>query len=258
MTFLEFKNLVSKELDLRLDAYKLNRVERRIFSLMRRHQLEDLNDCYRRLQEDPSFKESFLKHFTINTSEFFRNPTSFKFLETVVLPGIFTRNNKVKIWSAACSNGSEPYSVAILINEMGIPPDRYEILATDIDHFVLEAAKKGIYNFQALLRVENKIEKKYFARVGEDQFKLDDRIKKQVQFEHQDLLKEKFSAGWNLIICRNFFIYLTKQGKDSLTKRFSWALAPGGILFLGNTEFIFEPSIFGLEKLNGSFYEKSS
>ncbi len=258
MTFLEFKDLVSKDLDLRLDAYKPNRVKRRIFSLMRRYQVEDLDDCYQRLQEDPSFKESFLQHFTINTSEFFRNPTSFNFSETILLPRIFSENKKVKIWSAACSNGSEPYSVAILIKEMGIAPDRNEILATDIDHFVLEAARKGVYNSQALLRVEDKIEKKYFKPAGEDRFKLDDKIKKQVRFDHQDLLKEKFASGWNLIICRNFFIYLTREGKDRLTERFTRALVPRGALFLGNTEFIFEPSIFGLKKINGSFYEKSS
>ncbi len=258
MIFSEFKDLVSKELDLRLDAYKLNRVERRVFSLMRRHQVEDLEDCLQRLQEDPSFKESFLQHFTINTSEFFRNPTSFRFLDKVVLPRLFQENQVVKIWSAACSNGSEPYSVAILINEMGIKPDRYEILATDIDLYILEAAKKGEYSYQSLLRVDTELEKKYFRPVGNERFMLDEKIKKQVRFEHQDLLKEKFQTGWNLIICRNFFIYLTKDGKDRLTQRFTRSLKPGGILFLGNTEFIFEPEVFGLKKINGSFYEKSS
>ncbi len=258
MTFLEFKDLVSKELDLRLDAYKLNRVERRVYSLMRRYQVEDLGDCFQRLQEDQAFKESFIKHFTINTSEFFRNPTSFKFLENVVLPKLFQENEKVRIWSAACSNGSEPYSVAILIKEMGVSPDRYEILATDIDPFILDIAKKGVYNSQALLRVEDKIAKKYFKPSGEDRFQLDEKIKKQVRFAHQDLLKEKFEKGWNLIICRNFFIYLTREGKDNLTRRFTQSLTSPGILFLGNTEFIFEPGIFGLKKINGSFYEKSS
>ena len=258
MNFLKFKELVSQKLDLKLDSYKLNRVERRVYSLMRRHEISTLEECYEKILNDPDFKEVFVKHFTINTSEFFRNPTSFKFLETVVLPGLFSRKKKVHIWSAACSNGSEPYSVAILINEMGINRSRYQIQATDIDRHILQMADIGVYSHQALLRVEPELKEKYFRQVDEDRFQLDDKIKKQVDFAHQDLLKEDFSPGWDLIICRNFFIYLTKEGKDNLTHRFSEALAPEGVLFLGNTEFIFEPSVFNLKKMNGSFYQKLS
>ncbi len=258
MTFSEFKDQVARELDLRLDSYKLNRVERRVYSLMRRHQVEDLSECLQRIRGDKDFKEAFVKHFTINTSEFFRNPTSFKFLETRVLPLLFQENEKVNIWSAACSNGSEPYSVAMLINEMGISRDRYQIVATDIDRFILEAAHQAVYNDQALLRVEPALREKYFTPVADDRYQLDARIKRQVRFVYQDLLKEEFSSNWNLIICRNFFIYLTREGKDTLTRRFAESLAYRGILFLGNTEFIFEPGAFNLKKIEGSFYQKLS
>jgi len=258
MNFIEFKELLSKKLDLKLDSYKLNRVERRVYSLMRRHQIDTLEECYERIKKDPDFKEVFLKHFTINTSEFFRNPTSFKFLDKVVLPSLFSRKKKVHIWSAACSNGAEPYSVAILINEMEIPKHRYKILATDIDRYILQMADLGIYSNQALLRVEPEVKEKYFHQIDEDRFQLDDKIKKQVNFGYQDLLKEEFDSGWDLIICRNFFIYLTKEGKDNLTRRFTEALNPEGVLFLGNTEFIFEPELFNLKKMNGSFYQKLS
>ncbi len=258
LDFTTFKNLVSRELDLRLDSYKLNRVERRVYSLMRRHDLTSLQECLHQIKKDSTFREAFIKHFTINTSEFYRNPTSFGYLEENVLPSLFQRLSKVNIWSAACSNGAEPYTVAIILEEQGISPQKYRILATDIDRFILDIAREGIYSSQSLLRLDKKLVKKYFTMVGEDQFQLNPEIKKLVQFKYQDLLKEEFTTGWDLIICRNFFIYLTKEGKETLTRRFASVLNKEGILFLGNTEFLMDPASFNMKKLAGSFYQKLS
>ncbi len=256
MDFITFKNIISRELDLKLDSYKLKRVQRRVESLMRRHNVESYSECLHKMRGDIEFRKAFLNHFTINTSEFFRNPDSFDFLDRMVLPKLLAENRKIKIWSAACSIGAEPYSIAILLREKGIPATGFYILATDIDKPVLKIAQKGIYNEQALLRTDKRILQKYFTGPNEGRYQLNDEIIKLVDFQYQDLLKEDFLPGWDLIACRNLFIYLTKEGKDALTKRFTSTLKPGGILFLGNTEFIFDPSPYGLKKIDGSFYEK--
>lgn len=258
MNFTKFKDHVSRELNLHLDSYKLDRVERRILSLMRRHQIDSYNECYHKICRDPNFKEAFINHFTINTSEFFRNPSSFAFLKEHVLPLLFQQKKKVHIWSAACSFGAEPYSVAILLEEQGVKPHSYKLVATDLDRSILEAAKEGLYNSQALLRMEKELIDKYFIVQGEDAFQVNPTIRSLVSFQYQDLLKDSFTTGWDLIICRNFFIYLTKEGKDTLTHRFVKTLNTGGILFLGNTEFIFDPPRYNLEKLHSSFYKKLS
>ncbi len=118
---------------------------------MRRHNIDDYEDCIKILKTDDSFKDAYLNHFTINTSEFFRNPKSFKYLENKVLPELIKKNNdKIKIWSAPCSNGSEPYTIAIILNELGLNNSEYEILASDLDKEILKKAKKACYNSSSL------------------------------------------------------------------------------------------------------------
>lgn len=146
LNFTEFRKRASRNINIDLSSYKTKRVKRRINSLMDKNDIKDYNECLDLLKTDKDFKKEFLDHFTINTSEFFRNPKNFNYLKEEVFPELFEHNNKVKIWSAACSDGSEPYTLAIILNELGINPRRFEILATDIDHQILKTAKKGIYN----------------------------------------------------------------------------------------------------------------
>ncbi|AZR74220.1 protein-glutamate O-methyltransferase [Anoxybacter fermentans] len=256
ITFEEFKTQASKILGLNLSSYKAKRVQRRVESLMRRRNIPDYTTCLELLRNNSNFRADFLNHFTINTSEFFRNPSNFVTLKNEIFPELFAGGKKVKIWSAPCSNGCEPYSLAIIIDELGIKSHQYEILGVDIDPNILQAAKKGIYNSGALKNVSTERLQKYFKQVGTNTFALSEKIKKMVHFKEFDLLKDTYSKNWDLILCRNFFIYLTSDVKDLLTRKFVDALRPGGILFLGNTEFIFEPEKFGLSKIVSSFYRK--
>lgn len=256
MTFDEFKNQASKILGLDLSSYKEKRVERRVESLMRRKSIPDFSNCLQKLKNDSHFRADFLNHFTINTSEFFRNPNNFLTLEKELLPRLFSEKDQVKIWSAPCSNGCEPYSLAIILDEMGIKPNRYEILGIDLDPNILEAAQIGKYNSAALKNVSPDRKRKYFTQIEQDLFAIDEKIKNMVTFKQFDLLKNTFQHNWDIILCRNLFIYLTQDIKDMLTKKFVAALRPEGILFLGNTEFIFEPEKFKLKKYISSFYFK--
>ena len=256
MTFDDFQAQASKILGLDLGSYKSKRVERRVESLMRRKGLNDFEACLQKLKTDGVFRADFLNHFTINTSEYFRNPQNFEYIQKDLFPKLFAGGGKVKIWSAPCSNGCEPYSLAIIIDELGIRPHQYEILGIDIDPDILDSAQRGVYNSGALKNVNPQRMQKYFKQTGPDAFAVDQRIKQMVTVKQFDLLKENFTKNWDMILCRNLFIYFTQDVKDLLTHKFVDSLRPGGILFLGNTEFIFDPEKFGLRKVVSSFYEK--
>ncbi len=261
MDFESFKNEAADLLNINFDGYKLKRVQRRTDSLMRRHNVDDYQECINKLKKDNSFRDAYLNHFTINTSEFFRNPKSFDYLKEQVLPDIIKKNNnRIKIWSAPCSNGSEPYSIAIILTELGLSDSDFEILASDLDKEILQTAKKAHYSSNSLKSLPDKLMDKYFSPVpGEkDLFQLSKEIKRKVKFEKKDLINDSYSSGWDLILSRNFFIYLTKEQKEILTDKFAKNLKNKGYLFLGNTEFIFNPDKFNLDKINLSFYQKKA
>ena len=258
MQFDEFKVQASRILGLDLESYKAKRVERRVESLMRRRNITDFAACLQHLRTDAQFKADFLNHFTINTSEFFRNPQNFLTLEKEILPELFAQYQTIKIWSAPCSNGCEPYSLAIIFNELGKKQFHYELLGVDIDPNILAAAKAGVYNINSLKNVSTLRLKRYFRQIDAENYSLDEKIKEMVRFKQFDLLKDTYAKDLDLILCRNLFIYLTPDVKDVLTQRFVNSLKPNGILFLGNTEFIFEPEKYGLKKIISSFYRKLS
>ncbi len=257
VSFEEFKNQAKRILDIDLDGYKLDRVERRTKSLMRRHDVKDFDECLNLLKLDTEFKDAYLNHFTINTSEFFRNPENFDFLKNDIFPKMFAEKRKIKIWSAPCSNGSEPYTLAIILNELNIDPARYEILASDLDRSILEKAKKGEFRENSLKNVSDRYLKKYFTAIDRktSAYKLNSDIRRQVKFEQKDLINAPYRGSWDLILSRNFFIYLTRDMKDYLINKFTNVLNTGGYFFLGNTEYIFSPDKYGLEKIFQSFYK---
>ena len=255
MNFEEFKEKAIKVLNLNLNGYKIKRVKRRTNSLMKRQDIDGYQECLQRIKNDTEFRATFLNHLTINTTEFFRNPKNFEYLNKKIFPTLFDKFRKINIWSAPCANGSEPYTLAIILEELNISPRKYNILASDIDSDILAAARKGIYNKKALKNAPEDIVKKYFTE-EDGHYQINDSIKQKVEFEKKDLIKEKYQQNWHLILCRNFFIYLTRELKTTLTQKFVDALLCDGYLFLGNTEFIFTPQKYGLEKVELSFYRK--
>ncbi len=259
MDFDDFKNKAINILNLNLDGYKIKRVKRRTDSLMKRYNINEYSTCLEKINNEPDFRVAYLNHLTINTSEFFRNPESFYYLKDNIFPELLKHKNKINIWSAPCSNGSEPYTLAILLQEAGISTRKFNILASDIDSSILEEARKGIYKKKSLKNIPVNLIEKYFNSVDENNnlYQIEPKIKKLISFEQKDLIKGNFKNNWDLILCRNFFIYLTKEIKKDLTNKFARALNKDGYLFLGNTEFIFNAVDYNLKKEKLSFYKKN-
>ena len=255
MDFQDFKKQVSNYIEIDLNSYKERRVERRSKNLMKKHNLDTFKDCYQKIKSDSDFQIEFLQHMTINTTEFFRNKENFNYLAENILPELFSNYNKVKIWSAPSSIGCEPYTMAIILEEMNIDPNRYQLLATDVDPEAIRQAKLGKYKPNTLKKTDQKIIKKYFSKENGD-YKINPSIKRLVEFDLLNLLEDNYYNNINLLLCRNFFIYLTKEVKQKLTKRLTSSLVKKGILFVGNTEYLLQPDKYNLEKLHTSFYQK--
>ena len=197
----------------------------------------------------------FINYITINVSEFYRNPEQWKFMDEKVFPKLVERFGKnLKVWSAACSTGDEPYSLVMALSKH-IPINQIRIYATDLDKTVMAKAKVGLYDAKSIAGVPEEFKKKYFTQVGPS-FKISDEIKSRVEFHEHNLLKDKYPTDCNLILCRNVIIYFTDEAKDEVFKKFFDSLKKGGYLFIGSTEQILNYKDIGYGRENSFFYEK--
>jgi chemotaxis protein methyltransferase CheR len=160
----------------------------------------------------------------------------------------------LKIWSAGCSTGEEPYSLALTMQEY-FPGQTARIWATDLDPAALKKAAAGLYSQKASQGVPPHMLKKYF-KVGDD-YQIADNIRQMVRFEKHDMLGDSFPGDWDLILCRNVVIYFTDEAKEKLYRKFAQALRNNGVLFIGSTEQIFQARELGLESIATFFYRKS-
>lgn len=191
---------------------------------------------------------------TINVSEFYRNYKRWEVLETKILPRLLQENKSLKIWSAACSTGEEPYTIAMMLSEHMTLSGR-TITATDIDRNAIQRARNGLYPERSLNEVPSEMKARYFTQEG-SLYKLNEELRKNVTFKQQNLLSDPFEGNYDLIVCRNVLIYFTEEAKNLLYKKFNASLRPGGVLFVGSTEQIFNPSQYGFETEDTFFYKK--
>ncbi|MBO8137489.1 MAG: protein-glutamate O-methyltransferase CheR [Desulfotomaculum sp.] len=254
MDFNEFKNQVHKSFGLDLNSYKENQLQRRLSNLLVRKKLSDFGQLFTVISRDRQEYVKFLDYLTINVTEFFRDVKMFNILEERVLPELLAKGRKLKIWSAACSIGAEPYSVAIILDQL-TPGVTHHIDATDLDQTILQKAKEGIYTADAVKNVSSERLKKYFTVRG-DKYIINQQIKDKVDFSQHDLLKDNYPRGYDLILCRNVTIYFTREAQEKVNRRFVGSLNPGGYLFIGGSETIFNYVELGLNKTSPCFYKK--
>lgn len=254
LSYAEFKSKVSVLCGIDLSLYKSQQMDRRIHSLMSLWGVENYEEYLDLLTNNPVRFQEFLKKLTINVSEFFRNPERYMDLWETILPQLLKERPKIKIWSAGCSNGAEPYSVAIILNELSAL-SRAMIVGTDIDTTVLDKAQAGVYGDNEVKSLPVELLEKYF-RQDKGYYYLNDRIMKAVTFKKQNLLLDEFDEDFDLIICRNVVIYFTEEAKNELYKKFYRSLRPGGYFLVGGTEPLLNYKALGFENIASSFYKK--
>ncbi len=251
-----FKEKILKKTGINLSLYKEKQMKRRIESLASRNGYSDLNLYYNAIDKDVELFKEFINYMTINVSEFYRNPEQWKIVENEIFPALLKKKGTIKIWSAACSTGEEPYTLTMILSQH-LPLSKINIIATDIDKEAMAKAQTGIYSENSLKNVPSNIADKYFTKVTDKTYSISNDIKKCVSFKQHNLLKDKFVDGCDLIVCRNVLIYFTEEAKAEIYTNFSKSLNTDGILFVGSTEQIISPQKYNLKPIKTFFYTKS-
>jgi chemotaxis protein methyltransferase CheR len=249
--FDSFVQMLKQKNGIDLNLYKQDQMKRRLISFRNRNGFAAFVDLFRAMARDEALYSSFLDQMTINVTEFFRNSSRWDVLSQKIVPELLTRSRKLKCWSAACSTGEEPYSLAMLLSKK-IPFQDFSILATDIDQTVLSMAIKGVYRNTNGIPLANMDE----IDQVEGSFVVSSRLRKSVNFKKHNLLADPYDSGFDLIVCRNVLIYFTDSAKEEIYTKFSKSLKKGGYLFVGGTEQIFNPDKYGLENVVAFFYRR--
>jgi len=252
--YLTFIHKIKRKIGIDLNLYKEQQMKRRITSLRNKREFSTFDHYFQAMNTNTELLNEFLDRLTINVSEFYRNPKRWNVLNDKIVPLLLKNRDKLSIWSAACSTGEEPYSLAILFREY-FPTASVHITATDIDDNALVAAKQGLYSEKALKELPFELKKKYFSKQGEG-YIIDPSLKKNVTFKKHNILADRYPRDIDLIVCRNVLIYFTDEAKKHVYQNFSDALKRDGVLFVGSTEQIFNPSKYDLRILDTFFYQR--
>lgn len=251
----KFKKDIFSLTKIDLDAYKEKQMKRRIDTLITKNKVKTYDEYVALIKRDKEKFEQFVSFLTINVSEFYRNPEQWRLLDKDVFPALIQRFGKnLKVWSAACSTGDEPYSLVMALSKF-LPLNQIKIIATDIDKQILEKARVGLYNGKSLAGVPADLKKKYFTQIGAS-YKIADEIKARVEFKQHDLLKDPYPTGCHLIVCRNVLIYFTEEAKEEIYKKFNQSLLKDGILFIGSTEQIMNYKELNYQRNQSFFFQK--
>jgi chemotaxis protein methyltransferase CheR len=245
---------IRKLLKIDIDLYREKQMRRRLQAFIERRSDGDTVSFIHGLEKDPIALHDLHEMLTIHVSEFFRDPTRFAYLRTKILPELLRNTNHLRIWSAACSHGAEPYSIAIILNELGRDQD-YSIVATDIDEGILAwAAAGGSYRSDEMHNLTPAQISRFF-KPDKAGYRVGDALRSRVRFQLHDLLDGESLGLFDLIVCRNVIIYFSPDGRRKVVNRLHDSLKPGGILFLGATEALLD-STERFETLSGSFYRR--
>ena len=250
-----FKKAVYDLTKIDLNAYKEKQMKRRIDTLISKNGIKGYDNYVQLLKADKDKFEEFVNYLTINVSEFYRNREQWDIMDKDVFPELIQKfGRNLKIWSAACSTGDEPYSLVMALSKH-LPINQIKINATDIDKQVIQKAKLGLYGEKSIVGVPDEMKRKYFTKVGPS-YQISEEIKNRVEFKQHNLLKDEYPTGCDLIVCRNVLIYFTEEAKDEIFRKFHRSLKPGGVLFIGSTEQIINYRELGYERKGSFFYQK--
>ncbi len=257
MDLKEFIREVERHLKINLSGYREDQVRRRFALFMKRYGISDYRELLDKVLHDPKIQKDFIDRLTINVSEFFRNPEKWEYLKTTLIPELIKANGKLKAWSAGCSVGCEPYTLA-LIMKVDFPQVPVTIIATDIDDGALARAREGRYFKREMVNVKGDY-LKYFTKISDEEWVISPEIKRMVTFKKHNLITDPpVDHDFDLVMCRNVVIYFEREHKQKVWEKLASALRLGGYLFVGGSEIIFGTTKMGLKLHKPGFYKKVS
>ena len=245
--FHKFSELIYRQAGIHLKPEKKELLNTRLSKRLRACGIPTFRKYYDFVVNDHSGAEliQLIDCVSTNFTNFFREQAHFDLLTSTILPQFIAENRQKEellLWSAACSSGEEPYTIAMVLEEfLGREPGwRYRIVATDISTKVLAQAERGIYPADRVEKVPPELLHKYFQRgVGQRAglVRVKERLKRQVEFRRLNLIEEfPWHDELQVIFCRNVMIYFNRSTQEELVNKFHRCLAPGGYLFIGHSE----------------------
>jgi two-component system CheB/CheR fusion protein len=244
--------------------YKRNTIQRRIQRRMAVHQIPDIKEYIRFLNENTQEVKALFKDLIITVTNFFRDSDAFKALKEKVIREIIRSkplNSNIRIWIPGCATGEEAYSVAIILEETLDEMKKkmeVQIFATDLDVDVIDTARYGKYPDSIAANVSKKYLRKYFVRL-DNSYKIKEQIREKLVFAKQDLIKDPPFSKLDLICCRNVLIYMSHDLQKKIIPLFHYTLNPNGFLFLGTSETIGQfADLFSLVDTKQKIFQRKS
>jgi two-component system CheB/CheR fusion protein len=222
-------------------GYKTATVLRRIARRMQITQVTTLTAYLHRLRQDSAEAETLFRDLLINVTEFFRDPEAWQALETTVIPQLFAgkgRDDTVRVWIAGCATGEEAYSLAMLLMEYTdglVAPPLIQIFASDLSQNALRVAREGSYPKAIAADLSEERLARFFIQES-SHYRVRPELRERILFAPHNLLQDPPFSKLDLIVCRNLLIYIQRNLQQRIFETFSYALRPGGFLFLGNAE----------------------
>jgi chemotaxis protein methyltransferase CheR len=231
---------LERELDFESSYYNESYLDRRVSARMRRRDADDYAAYLDLLRDDPEEGEALLDSLSINVTSFYRNPEAWEPIRDV-LRELTADRGSTTVWSAPCSDGREPYSLAMLaLDDDEIRTRRLDVLGTDINDDVLRRARDGVYETTTTSDVAEELEPldnaDQYVEQDEDTFAVTDAVKDLVRFEQHDLIADRPKRDIDLVLCRNLLIYINAESKRAVVDTVLSSLREGGYLVTGMTE----------------------
>jgi len=238
--FNKVKRMITESAGLNTSGYRDEYLKRRFEIRLRATGTNTYARYIIYLKKHPEEFTNLLNDLTINYTTFFRDGDVYQYIEKKLLPKFLFSKNPVKIWSAGCASGEEPYSLSILVHKVFGPSlsrNPVTIFASDIDKDALTKAQNGVYTARQLSTMDQRTIEKYFTKEGES-YQVKDFLKSIIKFEQFDLMKTPMHVNLDLILCRNVMIYFSKEGQQHIHMNFYRALRDGGYFITGKSEIL--------------------
>ena len=258
----KFRKLIYDNCGIHLNEAKLELLQGRLDKLMRKNNIESFDEYYLLItaEANQQYWREFVDEITIHMSSFFRENNHFEFIRSQLRmifennPRIM-KNNEIRVWSAGCSTGEEPYTLAMVLKEWLPMEMSIKILATDIGSHTLSIAQSGVYSQNIKKDMDPYFLMRFFTRVG-DNYQIVPEIKDLITFRLFNLMEPfPFKDVMDIIFCRNVMIYFDATVQQELVKKFYDYLTPGGLLFIGHSESLLNKQ-YGFQYIQPTVYLK--
>ncbi len=241
--FKQFRDLIYDESGIHFSDSNRSILESRLKERLRKTKIETTKEYYKLIISDKAEMKTLLDTVTTNLTRFFRNTMHFNTLENYVIPELIKwkqekKQATLKVWSAGCSTGEEPYSIAMVMKDKLPPSINVEVTASDLSLKSLMTAKEGFYPENKVNGVPEKYLQRYFEKKNNG-YQVKDEIKNLVKFDYHNLKNDSGQRNLDIVFCRNVIIYFDEVAQKSVIEKFYEAMNKHSYLFIGHSESLF-------------------